>query len=140
MKVVVERLLIFCFSFTGKTIWNQLHLNEFGSLREIRIFRGQICSCARIKGSIWHSTRKSILEQKLFCIRNFIKYYFNFTRNLWIFHYVNNVKTDSLKRVVTIVHFTPFLVIFWPTPLISFTNWGSINSKWLIEPQFCERY
>ena len=100
MKVIVERLFIFRFSFPGKTIWNQLYLNKFWSVREIRTFRGQIseiCSCARIKGSIWHSTRKSRLEQKPFCIRNFIKYYFNFTRNFQIFHYVNIIKVFGKK-------------------------------------------
>ena len=34
MKVIVERLFIYCFSFPGKTIWNQLYLKKFESLWE----------------------------------------------------------------------------------------------------------
>ena len=50
------------------------------------------------------------------------------------------LKTVSPKRVVTIVHCTTISGHFLANPLYLSQNWGSINSKWLIEPQFCERY
>ena len=50
------------------------------------------------------------------------------------------IKTVSPKRVVTIVHCTTISGNFLANPLYLSQNWGSINSKWLIEPQFCERY
>ena len=52
-----------------------------------------------------------------------------------------NVKTDSPKRWVTIVHITTISGHFWPNPFKYLSqNRGSTNSKWLIESQFCEIY